>query len=132
MGNVYVIGSVVIAIIGLFAVIKYVRSQGKLNTQLADKIEDGTSKAIHIVEAFLNVADLGSAEKSIQSILDIADSVSEYVADILDESDDKTSVSLAAIDKILKVLDVQPSESEQNLIQIVVDESIKFVEKQNK
>jgi phenylpyruvate tautomerase PptA (4-oxalocrotonate tautomerase family) len=130
MDTIYIIGAVVFGVIALYLAISLYRSKVKIS---GEAIEQGADKVIEVVETFLNVFDFNDkTERTIQEILQIADSVSEYVAEVLNDKEDKTSVSLAAIDKILAVLDVKPNQNEQELINIVVGESIKFVEDKQK
>lgn len=126
----YIIAGVVAAVVCLIVTVKYLKNNKGFDVSLAENIDQGADKAIEVIESFLKVVDLGDkTEKSIQSILDLVDKVTDHVAKTVKDDADKAAISLATVNEILAILDVETTENEDNLIEIVISESLRWIDK---
>ncbi|GFN30806.1 hypothetical protein [Paenibacillus xylaniclasticus] len=123
MNEYLIIGSIVIVLLAIvYAVKKYNIANGK-------DIEHTVDKATDIVEDVLKLIDLTpSTESAIAHILDITDTTATYVGKIID-SPDKAKVVHEVLDEVFTKLEIVPTDNEKSLIKIVIDESIKWLEK---
>lgn len=122
---IYIILAVAVVVIGTIFIPKLYR-----NGKLSDEIVDGFKKAINIAELILASIEIDEEKKKAPTfILDMADIVADYVA-ALEIVDDKEQLSLDVIQEVLGKLGIAASESEQKLIQIIVQEALDFAEKQ--
>jgi hypothetical protein len=132
MNDIYVIGSVVSGVLGLIAIVVYVSK--KYNA--ADVIENVTEeidKGIHIVDDIIEKLGIDSKlMNDAKFILNVADMVTEYIHDVveLELLEDKKILSSMVINRLFAKFKVTPSEKQINIINIIIDESLEWLEKQ--
>lgn len=127
------IAIVVVGIIGVvFAVLQF-KKQGKITGELIETVDSGTDKIVSIAKSFLEIIDLNpQIERSIVNILDISESVVDFAISLIDSNDDKTQISVEVVKEVLGKIGIQPNERELKMIQIITEESVKQIEKNQK
>lgn len=123
MDNLIIIGIVTLAfLVGSF-VIPYLMKKGILTSGFLGSF--GRSTFIAKVLLRNLKLDEGKIDKA-NAILNIADMAVDYVGKFvaLKDGEDKQQVTLDAINKVLKKLNIVPTEDELELIKIIVEESL--------
>nr|WP_145401402.1 hypothetical protein [Paenibacillus xylanexedens] len=124
MDNLYVIAIILAAVVGGLFVIPFAKKKGWISK---DKT-DGMKQMLMISRLVLDVVKTDKIDKTKTTFaLDIADKVVDYVNLHLDDSVDKRAISLRIIDDLLAKNAVIPTDSERQLIEIIIDEALKRV-----
>lgn len=126
MDNLYVIAIILAAIVGGLFVIPFAKKKGWISK---DKTE-GMKQMLMISRLVLDVVKTDKIDKNKTTFaLDIADKVADYVDLHLDDNVDKRAISLEIIEDLLAKNAVIPTDSERRLIEIIIDEALKQVDK---
>lgn len=131
MNDLYIIFIVLAAVVvGLF-VVPVLKKRNIINDKTMEQVSD-TFDFVRLVLDVINVKGLDKNKSSF--VLDVADLAAEHVGKLYqaNSKEEKMSLSLEITDNILKKMDVTPSESELELIKIIVEQSIEHSEKVNK
>lgn len=124
MDNLYVIAIILAAVAGGLFVIPIAKKKGWINK---DKTGD-IKQMLMISRLVLDVAKTDKIDNTKATFaLDIADKVVDYVDLHLDDNVDKRAISLEIIEDLLAKNAVIPTDSERQLIEIVIDEALKRV-----
>jgi hypothetical protein len=132
MNDIYVIGSVVSGILGLIAIVVFVSKK----YSAADVIENVTEeidKGIHIVDDIIEKLGIDSKlMNDAKFVLNVADLITEYIHDVIDLEllEDKKILSSIVINSLFAKFNVTPTEKQMNIIKIIIDESLEWLEKQ--
>lgn len=122
----YIIG-VVVGVAAIYLLYRYAKNKGYTSFEHVDGIVDDV---IEVADAVLDVLNKNNvAVNSVTKILDVADIVTDYVVKLekADNADIQYNLSLASIQEVLAKLNIEVSESQQRLINIVVEQGIEFV-----
>jgi hypothetical protein len=132
MNDIYVIGATVFGIIGLVAAIVFLSN--KYNAvDVIENVTEEIDKGIHIVDDIIEKLGIDSKlMNDAKFILDVADMVTEYIHDVvnLELLEDKKILSSVVINSLFAKFKVVPSEKQMNIINIIIDESLEWLEKQ--
>ena len=129
MSNLSIIGIVVAIIIIGFVVIPRLQRKGIITTVALEGVE----KVSYIAHNILGVLQLDSkTDKTISEVLDIVNEITEYIGEYIEHGDDEFNISLDVIGNILGKLGVKVDERQQNLIEILVKESLMWIENNKK
>jgi hypothetical protein len=122
-----IVGGVLLIVLSVFG-IPWLEKKGlisKLNFNRA-------IKSVNLGQLILDILPVTDAHKNkINSYLHIASEVIDYVNTYANETftkDDKRSLALKILDRILKEYGVKPSISEMKLIEIIIDQSLDYAE----
>ncbi|GAV11271.1 hypothetical protein [Paenibacillus sp. NAIST15-1] len=125
MDNLIIISVVTLAfVVGLF-VVPYLSKKGMLTSGFLGSF--GRSTFIAKVLLRTLKLDEGKVDK-VNAVLDIADMAVDYVNKfvVIKDSENTQQITLDAIKKVLKKLDIKPTEDELELIKIIVEESLNW------
>jgi hypothetical protein len=130
MNSFEIISIVVIVVLGLIIGVKYLIKQNIKVDEIVDEVEHG----VDIIQTILDAVPIPEGTKvGISKILDLADKTSEFVHEYyesdLKQDGSKLKVAINAVNSVLDELDVQVNAQEQRLIEIVLSESLKFLDK---
>nr|WP_156736283.1 hypothetical protein [Mycobacterium sp. E3298] len=126
MEFVYVISALVFIIVVTLG-IKYAKEKNIISDSDISVVTD----VISIAKNVISDLDLNEKTKtSISTVLDISDSVSDYVHNLSSavNVEDKEGLALDVVNKILSILRIPVSDKDKGLIAIVIHESIKYLE----
>lgn len=128
--QIYIIGIVVFGVIsGLIAILHF-KKQGKLTEELVEVVEEKTKEAIEIARDFLSVIDLGDGvEKTVNTVLNVTHDAVVYVSSTIDPKTDKKQSSIDVVNAILGELKIDASEEHKKLIKLVVENSVRQLDK---
>ncbi|MFE6075806.1 hypothetical protein ACFVQB_15140 [Paenibacillus sp. NPDC057886] len=122
MDNVYIIGIILAAVAGGLFLIPFAKKKGWINK---DKT-DGLQQALIVTRLVLDVMNVRGLNKNKASFaIDIAELVVKYVDLHMDDNVDKRAISLRIIDDLLAKNAVIPTDSERQLIEIIIDAALK-------
>lgn len=129
MDAIYTIGIIIFGAVAIYFSVLCFKQKGKITEELVETVKSSSDKVIEIAKSFLEIIDLNpEVERSLANILDIADSVVDYAIDLVD-GDDKTQASVEIVNEVLGKIGINPNNKEQKMIQIVVEESIRQLDK---
>ncbi|RXZ78228.1 hypothetical protein EBB07_29680 [Paenibacillaceae bacterium] len=127
MDFIYAVCVGVLFIVAMYFIDKYLNAK--------DINKEKFKKVIEIARLLVGVFKLkqDTRDRSLL-ILDIADSAVNkvFLTVETDNIQDKISISLEAINETLSQLGIEPTENELRLIEIIVTESLNFLEKRQK
>lgn len=125
MDNIYIIAIILVAVAGGLFVIPYAKKKGWINKDTTEGMQQ-MLLVTHLVLDVMNVRGLNKNKASFA--LDIAELVVKYVDLHLDDNVDKRAISLRIIDDLLAKNAVVPTDSERQLIEIIIDAALKRTE----
>lgn len=126
MDNIYIIAIILVAVAGGLFVIPYAKKKGWINKDTTEGMQQ-MLLVTHLVLDVMNVRGLNKNKASFA--LDIAELVVKHVDLHLDDNVDKRAISLRIIDDLLAKNAVVPTDSERQLIEIIIDAALKRTEK---
>ncbi|QWU14473.1 hypothetical protein SAMN04487895_101783 [Paenibacillus sophorae] len=136
MENFYIaIGLALLVFVVGFIALPFAKSKGWINKNIAIDIAEKVDTGIDIVNAVVKAIEVESVNvKAVNSVLDIADIATDYVVDLIDtdNKEDKVNLSLDVVDKVFKEIGLSPTESQKNLIDIVIRQGVDFLEEKKK
>jgi hypothetical protein len=122
MDNIYIIAIILVAVAGGLFVIPYAKKKGWINK---DKT-DGLQQTLIVTRLVLDVMNVRGLNKNKATFaIDIAELVVKYVDEQMDDNVDKRAISLRIIDDLLAINAVIPTDSERQLIEIIIDKALK-------
>ncbi|MGV2886781.1 hypothetical protein [Paenibacillus taichungensis] len=122
MDNVYIIAIILAAVAGGLFVIPYAKKKGWINKDTTE----GMQQMLLVTRLVLDVMNVRGLNKNKASFaLDIAELVVKYVDEQMDDNVDKRAISLRIIDDLLAKNAVVPTDSERQLIEIIIDAALK-------
>jgi len=122
MDNLYIIAIILVAVAGGLFVIPYAKKKGWINKDTTE----GMQQALIVTQLVLDVINVRGLNKNKASFaIDIAELVVKYVDLHLDDNVDKRAISLRIIDDLLAKNAVVPTDSERQLIEIIIDAALK-------
>ncbi|PYE51675.1 hypothetical protein HUB98_06540 [Paenibacillus barcinonensis] len=124
MDNLYVIAIILAAVVGGLFVIPFAKKNGWITKYKTD----GMKQMLLVTRLVLDVIKTDKLDKTKATFaLDIADRVVDYVNEHMDDNVDKRAISLRIIEDLLAKNAVIPTDSERQLIEIIIDEALKRV-----
>lgn len=130
MNDLYIILIVLATVVAGLFVVPFLKKKNIIKEGTMEQISD----TFDFVRLILDIIDVKCLDKNKASFaLDVADLAAEYIAELYqtDSKADKMAVSLEITEKILEKYGVTPSKQEQELIKIIVEQSIEYAEKMN-
>ncbi|WP_431785762.1 hypothetical protein [Paenibacillus lactis] len=130
MNDLYIIFIVLAAIVAGLFVVPVLKKKNIVKEGTVEDIHD-TFDFVRLLLDVINVKGLD--KKKATFVLDVADLAAEYVGELYqaDNKADKMAISLETTERILEKYGVKPSIQEQELIKIIVEQSIEYAEKMN-
>ncbi|PIH56953.1 hypothetical protein [Paenibacillus sp. LK1] len=122
MDNIYIIAIILAAVAGGLFVIPYAKKKGWINKEKTEGMQQ-MLLVTHLVLDVINVRGLNKNKASFA--LDIAELVVKYVDEQMEDNVDKRAISLRIIDDLLAKNAVVPTDSERQLIEIIIDAALK-------
>lgn len=125
----YIIG-VIVGLTTIYLFYRYAKTKGWATKSAVERVDGIVDDVIEVADAILDVLDKKNvAVNSLTKVLDVADIVTDYVVKLekADNADVQYNLSLASIQEVLTKLNIEVSESQQRLINIVVEQGIEFV-----
>lgn len=128
MNDLYIIFIVLAAIVAGLFVVPVLKKKNIIKEGTVEDIHD-TFDFVRLLLDVINVKGLD--KKKATFVLDVADLAAEYVGELYqaDNKADKMAISLETTERILEKYGVKPSIQEQELIKIIVEQSIEYAEK---
>jgi alanine racemase len=127
MDSLYSIIIILICVCGAYFSLKYFSDKKIINEKNLERFKT----AILISTYVLNSIKQSDKQRTqTQQILDITNLSTDYVYKMSNTSDlsDKIKISLGVVNETLNKLGIQPSESEQNLINITIQTSLEIID----
>ncbi|WP_063563077.1 hypothetical protein [Paenibacillus sp. O199] len=122
MDNIYIIAIILVAVAGGLFVIPYAKKKGWINKDTTE----GMQQMLLVTRLVLDVMNVRGLNKNKATFaIDIAELVVKYVDEQMDDNVDKRAISLRIIDDLLAKNAVVPTDSERQLIEIIIDAALK-------
>lgn len=130
MNTFYVICTVVVVVMLLgFVLLPVAKAKGWINKLFALKIAKGVDTSIDVVQAIIKAAELKKVNfGAINAVFDLADITTDFIVDLIDSeaSEEKINLTLNVVDKVLKEIGITPTDAQQRMIKIVVEQGVEF------
>jgi hypothetical protein len=129
METIYSIGLILLVVILLYWGIKWLDKRNLIKKEDIERLYTSFEIAKQILVS-MKISDKN--KNTIKFVLDMADKAALFADQTLQSgsTDDKVKLALSSIDEALKALKINPSESEVKLINIVINESLNWIENQ--
>ncbi|MNW56694.1 hypothetical protein D3C74_344240 [compost metagenome] len=129
MSELIIIIAVLGGVIGLFALIAYLKKRGILKEGFLKDINE----AVNIAKLFTDVLPLDMPTKNkTEFIFDIVEDVTEYIHYLEDNNVNKNQLSYDTVLEILNRLAVTPTDSQKKLALLAIESSLKHLENTQK
>jgi len=129
MDTIYLAGIIIVVLVaGFFAVL-----HGKKKGWITEDVLETIDADLDMVRLLVDVVDYEKLDKEKATFgLDLADIATDFVSGVYGEHEDRHALSARIVSETLTKLGKTATKDEQKLIDIVIDKSLKIVEKQEK
>lgn len=136
MNTFYVICGIVVVVLVLgFIILPIAKAKGWINKLIALKLAKGVNTSIDIVQAIIKAAELKNVKiGAVNAVLDLADIATDFVVELIDADTTAQKIDIArkVTDQVLKEIGITPTEAQQRLITIVIEQGVDFLVGENK